>query len=305
MFGNCAGVCKDWAMQHLQKILVVGGGRGGTAMLDLFGDDRVIQIVGIYDANPEAPALEIAKSRGIRVFDTMPEAIDACSPCLVFNLTGDESITTEAAARSGGWNVIGGFQARFIWSLLTRLRQTNEQIAHLAYHDSLTGLPNRMLFYDRLNTAISQAHRDRESLAVLYLDLDGFKAVNDSYGHGVGDALLCEAARRIVGCVRESDTVARVGGDEFTVILTGARAPSGNERVAKQIVDAIAVPFVLQGRNCMVTVSIGVSIYPDNGETADHLVNIADAAMYVAKSSGKNCFRFADADMSVADRKTA
>jgi diguanylate cyclase (GGDEF)-like protein len=285
------------AVQGMQRILVVGGGRGGTAMLDLFGDDPVIRIVGIFDANPLAPALDIARDRGVPVFVSLPEALAACHPCLVFNLTGDERITRETAEKIGSENILGGFQARFIWNLLTRLKQTNEQIAHLAYHDSLTGLPNRTLLYDRLNSAISRAHRDNESLAVLYLDLDGFKAVNDTYGHGIGDALLRESAKRICGCVRESDTVARMGGDEFTVILSGVCAPLGNERVAREIVEVLAHPFVLSGKNCLITVSIGVSLYPENGETADQLIKIADAAMYVAKNSGKNRYRFAEPDM--------
>jgi diguanylate cyclase (GGDEF)-like protein len=289
------------AAQGMQRILVVGGGRGGTAMLDLFGDDPVIQIVGIFDANPTAPALDIARDRGVPVFTGLPEALAACAPCLVFNLTGDEKVTRETAEKIGAENILGGFQARFIWNLLTRLKQTNEQIAHLAYHDSLTGLPNRTLLYDRLNSAISRAHRDRESLAVLYLDLDGFKGVNDTYGHGIGDALLREASKRISSCVRESDTVARMGGDEFTVILGGVRAPLGNERVAKEIVEALANPFVLGGKSCMITVSIGVSLYPENGETADQLIKIADAAMYVAKNSGKNRYRFAEPGMAVTE----
>jgi diguanylate cyclase (GGDEF)-like protein len=193
----------------------------------------------------------------------------------------------------GSENIVGGFQARFLWNLLTRLKQTNEQITHLAYHDALTSLPNRILFYDRLNLAITKARRDKESIAVLFLDLDGFKAINDTFGHDVGDALLREVSRRIMACVRDSDTVARMGGDEFTVILCGARAPNSNDRVAKEIIEAIANPFVLNGKSCSVSASIGIALYPDNGETAEQLVKISDATMYLAKHSGKNCYRFA------------
>jgi diguanylate cyclase (GGDEF)-like protein len=179
--------------------------------------------------------------------------------------------------------------------LLTRLKQTNEQITHLAHHDNLTALPNRILFYDRLNHAISKARRDKESIAVLFLDLDGFKSINDTLGHDVGDALLREAAKRIVACVRDSDTVARMGGDEFTIILGNVQTPNSIDRVANKIVESIASPFILNGKCCLVSVSIGIALYPDNGETSDQLIKIADAAMYMAKHSGKNGYRFVDA----------
>ena len=273
-------------------MLVIGAGRGGTAMLDLFMSDPTIEIVGIIDANPQAPALAIAAQHGIKSFTNLAEAIEASRPCLAFNLTSDDAVTAYAEAQLGNTNVIGGFQAHFLWNLLTRLKQTNEQITHLAHFDALTGLPNRILFYDRLNQAIARVRRDKESLAVLFLDLDGFKVINDMFGHDVGDALLREAAKRLLACVRESDTVARMGGDEFTVILGNARTLSGSDRVVGSIVEAIARPFVLNGKDCSVSVSIGIALYPEHGETAEQLVKISDAAMYLAKQSGKNCYRF-------------
>lgn len=279
--------------QLSQRILVIGGGRGGTAMLDLFLVDSLIKIVGIIDANPQAPALPIAEKHGIPSFTNLTEAIEASRPCLAFNLTGDDSVTAYAEAQLGNTNVIGGFQARFLWNVITRLKQTNEQITHLAHHDILTALPNRILFYDRLNQAITRARRDKGSFAVLFLDLDGFKLINDAFGHDVGDALLREVAKRILACVRDSDTVARMGGDEFTVILSNVRTPNSVDRVAKIIVEALARPFALNEKGCSVSVSIGIALYPNNGETAEQLVKISDAAMYLAKHSGKNCYRFA------------
>lgn len=279
-------------IQHRQRILVIGAGRGGVAMLDLFLADPLIEIVGIIDANPQAPALAIAEKHGIPNFTNLTEAIEASRPCLAFNLTGDDSVTPCAEAQLGSMNVIGGFQALFFWNLLTRLKQTNEQITHLAHYDILTGLPNRILFYDRLNQAITRARRAKESFAILYLDLDGFKLINDTFGHDVGDALLIEVAKRIVACVRDSDTVARMGGDEFTVILNNVRTPNSKDRVAEMIVEAIARPFMLNGNNCSVSISVGIALYPDNGNTAEQLVKLADAAMYLAKNSGKNRYRF-------------
>lgn len=278
--------------QNIQRVLVIGAGRGGTAMLELFLDDPLIKIVGIFDADQQAPALAIAQKHGVRNFTNLDEAIEASRPCLAFNLTGDDSVTAYTESQLGNASIIGGFQARFLWNLLTRLKQTNEQINYLAHHDTLTALPNRILFYDRLNQAITRGRREKELSAVLFLDLDGFKLINDTFGHDVGDVLLREAAKRIVGCVRESDTVARMGGDEFTVILSNVRTPDNIKHVANKIVEAIARPFVLNGKKCSVSVSIGISLHPDNGETAAQLVKIADAAMYLAKHSGKNCYRF-------------
>lgn len=279
-------------LQSIQRILVIGAGRGGTAMLDLFLEDPLIKIVGIIDADPQAPALAVAKKHGIPDFTNLAKAIEASRPCIAFNLTGDDSIAPYAEAQLGNTNVIGGFQARFLWKVITRLKQTNEQVLHLAHHDTLTALPNRILFYDRLNQSITRARRDKELFAVLFLDLDGFKLINDTFGHDVGDMLLREAAKRIVACVRDSDTVARMGGDEFTVILSNVRTPNSKDRVAKKIVEALARPFALNGKNCSVSVSIGIALYPDNGKTAEQLVKLADAAMYLAKNSGKNCYRF-------------
>ena len=276
-----------------QKVLVIGAGRGGTAMLELFSEDPAIQIAGIVDNNGAAPALLIAAKLGVPHFTDVKTALKACQPCLAFNLTGDDTVSAYAESQLGAENVVGGFQARFLWTLLTRLKQTNEQVTHLAHHDGLTGLPNRILFYDRLNQAIARARRDKEAVAVLFLDLDGFKKINDTLGHDIGDALLIEAAKRIQSCVRESDTVARMGGDEFTAILCTVGSGNGKEIVAQKILNAIRSPFTLNNQTCTVGVSIGIAVYPDSGGNAEDLVKVADTAMYLAKDGGKNCYRFA------------
>ncbi len=180
-----------------QRILVIGAGRGGTAMLDLFIADPLVRIVGIIDVNSQAPAMILAQKHGIPNFNNLAEAIEASRPCIAFNLTGDNSVTTYTETQLGSSNVIGGFQARFIWNVLTRLKKTNEVIRYLAQHDTLTTLPNRSLFYDRLNQAMARARRDKGAVAVIFLDLDGFKLVNDTFGHDAGDALLRETSRRI------------------------------------------------------------------------------------------------------------
>ena len=271
-----------------QRLLVIGGGRGGTAMLELFLDDPLVEIVGVMDTNPHAPAMIQAAHHGIACFTELSEAIDSCKPCMVFNLTGDDSVSMLAQQKLGQAAVIGGFQARFLWNLLTRLKQTHEQIAHLAYHDALTGLPNRTLFFDRIGQAIARARRTGARIATLYLDLDGFKSVNDTFGHGVGDGLLKEAAQRIKTCVRESDTAARMGGDEFALILSDIGTLDDARRVTECLLHTLSSPFVIQTHNCQVGASIGVALYPEHATTAEALVKRADAAMYWAKQSGKN-----------------
>jgi diguanylate cyclase (GGDEF)-like protein len=271
-----------------QRVLVVGAGRGGTALLELFLDDPLIDIVGVMDIDPHAAAMDIAARHGIPRYTELNTAIAHCRPCIALNLTGDEAVSTALQQALGAERVIGGFQAHFLWTLLTRLKRTSDQLAHLAFHDPLTGLPNRALFYDRLGQAIARARRARTGFAVLYLDLDGFKAVNDSFGHDVGDALLQQAAQRIRGCARESDTVARMGGDEFTLILCDIEAAQRVRRVTDCLLHTLSTPFIVGGRSCQVGASIGVALYPDHATTADALVKCADAAMYWAKQGGKN-----------------
>lgn len=273
-----------------QRILIIGAGRGGSAMIDIFIDDHMINMVGIVDTNPAAPAMAIANKNGIPTFTNLDEAITACSPCLVLNLSANEDVTNYVASKLGSNNVIGGFQGRFIWKLMTRLKYTNEQVLHLAHHDGLTGLPNRILLYDRLNQAITMARREKELVGILFLDLDGFKHINDTLGHDAGDSLLQQVAVRIKACVRDSDTVARLGGDEFTVILHNSGTIVNVSLVAQKIIDAIASPFLINGKNCSISVSIGISCYPEHGETSDVLIKVADTAMYLAKQSGKNRF---------------
>jgi diguanylate cyclase (GGDEF)-like protein/PAS domain S-box-containing protein len=174
----------------------------------------------------------------------------------------------------------------------TEIKRLQDRMDHLAHHDQLTGLPNRTLFYDRLKQAQTQAKRRGQGLALLYLDLDGFKAVNDSHGHEQGDRLLQSVAQRLTACVRESDTVARMGGDEFTVLLPDLPGREAAERIANLIIEFIARPFIHEGVTSTVGVSIGISFYPQDGEDPDDLLLRADAAMYRVKHDGKNGFSF-------------
>lgn len=177
---------------------------------------------------------------------------------------------------------------------ITEQKRAEERIRHVADHDSLTGLPNRLLFNDRLGQAISIAKRDASQCALLYLDLDKFKPVNDTLGHDAGDQLLKMVAERIREQVRESDTVARVGGDEFTVILHDVSSPQNAAAVAQKIITALAAPFRLGSELPGIEIgsSVGIAVYPSDAQDHDSLVKKADVAMYSAKTKG-NCFRFA------------
>jgi len=174
---------------------------------------------------------------------------------------------------------------------ITERKRAEEQVKHLAFHDPLTNLPNRLLFNDRLTLAVAQAHRHNQKLAVLFLDLDRFKVINDSLGHSVGDELLRQVAERIQEHVREGDTVARLGGDEFTLLVPGISAEEDAAKIARKICDAVHDPFWIDGRELFVTTSLGVSVYPSDGHDAETLVRNADSAMYRAKEQGRDNYQ--------------
>jgi diguanylate cyclase (GGDEF)-like protein/PAS domain S-box-containing protein len=172
-------------------------------------------------------------------------------------------------------------------------RKTAEQrIEHLAHFDILTNLPNRILFYDRLDQAVARAKRYRQKFAVLFLDLDGFKLVNDECGHHIGDGILQMAAERMQHCVRDMDTIARIGGDEFVFILDNISGESDAVVVADKLLQTLAEPFIHKDCECKIGGSIGIVIYPDDTTDLEALVTMADDAMYLAKNSGKNTYRF-------------
>jgi diguanylate cyclase (GGDEF)-like protein len=172
------------------------------------------------------------------------------------------------------------------------LQESEERMRYQAQHDPLTGLPNRWLLRDRLLQAAARAKRDRSAFAVVLVDLDNFKTVNDTLGHDVGDLLLVEVAQRLSGCIRERDTIARLGGDEFVFVLEDLAAPEDSALVARKIIDELAAPFAVAGELLRTSPSIGISLYPEDGQDADFLLKFADIAMYRAKGAGRNCYHF-------------
>jgi len=181
--------------------------------------------------------------------------------------------------------------------LLVEMEKARQFEQHLAYHDVLTNLPNRLLFSDRLNQALVHAKRYSGMVAVLFIDLDGFKSINDRMGHATGDRLLQSVALRLNNCTRESDTIARLGGDEFTILLQGLKRPEDVPMVTEKILNHLAQPFTIDSQNFFMTSSIGVSIFPFDGEDAETLLKKADFAMYRAKSDGKNNYQLFNSAM--------
>jgi diguanylate cyclase (GGDEF)-like protein/PAS domain S-box-containing protein len=218
--------------------------------------------------------------------------------CILMRRDGFEAVIEDSAApihdRAG--KVTG---AVIVFHDVSAARETRERMAHLARHDFLTDLPNRMLLSDRVENAIALARRHGTHRAVMFLDLDGFKQINDSLGHATGDKLLQSVARRLVACLRGSDTVSRQGGDEFVILLAEIEHAEDAARSAEKMLLALAAPHHVAGRDLYITGSIGISVYPDDGLDTETLIRCADTAMYHAKDRGRNNFQFFTRQMKV------
>ncbi len=190
-----------------------------------------------------------------------------------------------------------GETIRFIalFSDISNIKTHQQQLEHLAHHDALTGLPNRILLNDRLEMALAKSNRSAEKLAVCFMDLDGFKPVNDNFGHDAGDALLVEVAQRMLEISRSTDTIARLGGDEFVLIFTDISGKAECQQMLTRVMNAINLPFDIGGHEIRISASIGVALYPDDDGDGDSLLRHADQAMYVAKQSGRGRFHFFNA----------
>jgi diguanylate cyclase (GGDEF)-like protein/PAS domain S-box-containing protein len=406
-------------------VLIIGAGRGGSALLEMFMEDKLAEVIAMADPNPAAPGIKLAKSHGIPTYTDAGEALRACKDypdCIIYNLTHDDTVTAEVSKVFGDQKrVASGLEVNLFWQMVTNLKQTKldleksqdqlqaiihnamdgiitineageilgfnpaaeqifgykqqeilgknlnmlmpepfqsehdsylnrymqtgqakiigvcgremiavrkngeqfpmelsasemilggqryfigivrditerkqaeEKIAHLAHYDYLTDLPNRALFLDNLEHAISLARRNHYKVAVLFLDLDGFKKVNDTLGHDAGDLLLRGVSKRLRETIRASDTVARVGGDEFIFVLNEIGSDENAALMANKIIMALSEAFELKGQQCHVGGSIGISLYPDGAQDPETLIKQADDAMYLAKQSGKNTYKF-------------
>ncbi len=405
-------------------VLIIGAGRGGHALLEMFLEDNLVQVVAIADTNPDAAGIRLAKNNGIPTYPDAGQAILACknySDCIVYNLSHDDSIAGQVSHVFGDKRVASGPEVKLFWQMVMNLKQTKgeleksqgqlqaviqnvmdgiitinesgeiqgfnpaaeqifgysqqdilgksikvllsesdqtehdayihqhlhaeqgkipgirgremlairkngepfpmelslskmllggqnyfvgiarditerrlteQKIAHLAHYDFLTDLPNRALFLNSLGLSLSLAKRNNYKVAIFFLDLDGFKKINDTLGHGAGDLLLQQVSKRLKNTIRASDTVARVGGDEFTFILNNPESEKGASLVADKIIATLSEPFDLDGQLCQVGGSIGIALFPDDAQSLEQLVTQADSAMYLAKKNGKNTYKF-------------
>jgi diguanylate cyclase (GGDEF)-like protein/PAS domain S-box-containing protein len=226
------------------------------------------------------------------------ETVGLTSNCVLIRRDGFECPIEDSVApihdRRG--QVTG---AVLVFRDVSAARAVSLQLSHLAAHDLLTDLPNRLLLNDRLSQAIASARRQRHRLAVLFLDLDRFKQINDTLGHEIGDGLLQSVAQRLVESVRRSDTVSRQGGDEFVLLLSRVDEAEDAAASVQKVIKALAAPLDVDGHRLHVTASIGLSMYPDDGQDADTLIRNADIAMYRAKERGRNVYQFYTPDLNI------
>jgi diguanylate cyclase (GGDEF)-like protein/PAS domain S-box-containing protein len=226
------------------------------------------------------------------------ETVGLTVNCVLIHRDGTESAIEDSAApihdRVG--RVIG---AVIVFHDVTAARAMSQQMTHSAQHDLLTNLPNRLLLNDRISQAISLAGRRKRSLAVLFLDLDRFKNINDSLGHAIGDELLQSVAKRLLAAVRTSDTVSRQGGDEFVILLSEIASPEGAATTAKKLLQSLTAAYLIGAQELHIGGSIGISVYPADGKDAGTLIKNADTAMYQAKEHGRNRFQFFTAEMNL------
>ncbi len=253
---------------------------------------------------------ELAESQGFETFITVRMYAPILPMIMLLNARDEELAVKMLQNGAQDCLVKGQMESAFLsrsirysierHRIMAELEHDREKEHRLAYFDVLTNLPNRQLFYDRLDQALSHANRYQEKVALMFIDLDGFKHVNDSMGHDIGDRLLQSAAKRLKNCLRNSDTVARLGGDEFTCILPNIEKTKDIIVVAQKVNRALAVPFKVSGFKVSISGSIGISIFPDDTGELDELIKYSDMAMYKAKKQEMNNFQFYDNSLNLA-----
>ena len=254
----------------------------------------VLRIVNGDTRQPASDPLGLAVERD--------ETVELAPNCALIQRDGREvPIEGSAAPIHDGNGLVVGMVVT-VRDVRAALEKSRESL-HRARHDALTRLPNRALLNDSLATAIAFARRHRKALAVGFLDVDGLKAINDAYGHGAGDRVLSGVASRIRATLRQSDSVGRVGGDEFVIVLSEIAHAEDAALVGEKLLQAIAAPYRVAGRDVTATASLGLALYPDDGLTAEDLVANADAAMYAAKRNGRGECRFFETSMTFASTK--
>ncbi len=277
------------------RAVILGAGRGGSAILEMLLDEKLVEVVAIADSDPDAPGLALAREHGLNVYDNVEQALRESAPCVAFNMTGNEMLESVASEILGAGGVIGGLEASLIWRMVTNLKKTKDELQFQASHDALTGLYNRRYIMEQLHQGVSQSMRYHHPYTVVMFDLDHFKQVNDVHGHAVGDRVLTEMSRVLGESVREGDIVGRWGGEEFIVLLSHTDL-SGASKAAEQWLEnvaALSLPLD-NGLSISITFSAGVATLEDTPQRADmnqvveQLLLLADERMYAAKEAGRN-----------------
>jgi len=294
--------------EELAHVLVVDDDKNMRKLLRLALERDGYQVTTACDG-VQALSLYRHESPDVVLMDPeMPEldGFEACAqlrklpggdetPVMMITGLNDESSVDKAFESGASEYITKPFNWAVLRNRVRRLiseRSAEKRVAYMAFNDALTGLPNRTLFQERLEMGLRQARRTRSELACMFLDLDGFKMVNDTLGHDIGDELLKCVAERLVTCLRESDTVARVGGDEFTAVLSNVSSRRQVERAAERVIEALREPIHLANRDLVIGASVGIAMYPEDGSDVQTLLRSADMAMYEAKDEGRNHVRF-------------
>ena len=291
---NCVAdalICTDMS-GNITFFNPIAGSMVGWTLKEAAGH-HLTEVFRIVDATTRKAILDpMAKAASENLTGKLP------LNCLLIRRDGHEVFIEDSVApiHDHEGTVTG---AVIVFRDVSAARAQSEQMAHLAEHDSLTGLPNRLLFCDRVGQAISLARRHGGQVAVLFVDLDGFKQINDSMGHAAGDTLLQSVAKRLLACVRNPDTVSRYGGDEFAVLLQDVHRPQDAAATARRVLSALDEAHLIDGQQVHITASIGVSVYPDDGLDAETLIKNADTAMYRAKKSGCQGCEFYSPELNV------
>jgi len=278
------------------RVIVLGGGRGGLAMLEMLQDEVLATVVAMVDIDEKALGMCKARELGVQTFQDVETALVTCAPCVAFNLTGNEMVEEIAAGILGAGGVIGGLEARLMWRMVTDLKEAKKNLEYLATHDELTGLCNRRHIMAQLEREVSHAIRYQTDCSLVIIDLDHFKLVNDEHGHLSGDLVLKYVANTLQESVRTSDVLGRWGGEEFLVVLPHTSGKNAVQAVNKWLKTLKSHAIELtDGVKLNVSFSAGVASFSEKGqcsdlnECVDAFLELVDNRLYAAKDQGRSC----------------
>jgi len=278
------------------RALILGGGQEGSAILEMLQNEELVEVIGVADRHQNAPAMLLAKENGIPTYYDIEEAIRSCTPCIAFNLTGNEMVEDVAAGILGVGGIIGGLEAKLILKMVNRLKDAKEKLRFEADHDPLTGAYNRRHMLATMNEGIAQSRRYAFPYSVVLIDLDHFKSVNDAHGHPAGDIVLKSIVNTLQSSIRNVDTLGRWGGEEFLVLLPHTPEPQAIIAAKKWLANVTAGSVALPDGSCIsVSFSAGAAEFSPSAANAsveteaENLIRLADRYLYQAKEAGRNC----------------